>query len=180
MTETFVIVGCGSAKRPAELVPGTLRTKSWPAKDLYTSTYFRKKREFAEVVGDQWMILSAEHGLIPPGSEIRPYDTSIDDLDNEELDGLAFAIGCTLIEWIEWTRSDGTEVDRIVVLAGRRYLDPLRDRDVFTAGIEPRVVFQFQQLDLGGIGEQMAWLSKRIESADQHQTTLRSSPGGAE
>lgn len=179
MTETFVIVGCGSAKRPAELVPGTLRTKTWPAEDLYTSTYFSKKREFAEAVGDQWMILSAEHGLLPPGTEIHPYNTSIDDLDDEALDGLAFAVGCTLIEWVEWTRSDGTQIDRIVVLAGRRYVDPLRERDVFTAGIEPRVVFPFQQLDLGGIGEQMAWLSERIESGDQHQTTHPVFPGGA-
>ena len=37
MSKTLVVVGCGAAKRDEPTV----------AKDLYTSTYFQKKREFA-------------------------------------------------------------------------------------------------------------------------------------
>lgn len=168
----FVIVGCGSAKRDRELEPGTLRVQRYPAKDLYTSTYFEKKREYAETVGDQWMILSALHGLMPPGEEIKPYDVSIDDLDEERLGQLAHRVGMTLIEWVEWERQKGNEVEEIVVLAGRRYLDPLRKRETFHAGIEPQVVFPLQQNDLGGIGEQMAWLKDRAQAADHQQARL--------
>ena len=170
--KTFVIVGCGSAKRERELEPGTLRVKRYPAKDLYTSTYFGKKREYAETVGDQWMILSAEHGLFPPDEEIKPYDTTIDDLDDGQLDALAHRVGMTLIEWISWEQGEGNEVAEVIVLAGRSYIDPLRERETFHAGIEPRVTFPLQQRDLGGIGEQMSWLKERVESYQHHQTTL--------
>ncbi|WP_134672653.1 DUF6884 domain-containing protein [Halorussus marinus] len=172
MTKRFVIVGCGSAKRDRELEPGTLFEKRWPARDLYTSNYFGLKREYAEERGDQWMILSALHGLIPPTEEIKPYDVTIDDLDDARLDQLAHRVGMTLIEWVEWECNEGNEVEEIAVLAGRKYLDPLRERDAFSAGIGPRVVFPLQQADLGGIGEQMHWLKERVEASQQKQTTL--------
>jgi len=179
VSETFVIVGCGSAKRDRELEPGTLRVKRYPAKDLYTSTYFQKKRAYAETVGDQWIILSALHGLLPPDEQIKPYDVSIDDLDDDRLDRLAHRIGMTLIEWIEWERGEGRDVDEVVVLAGRSYLDPLRERDVFQAGVDVPVSFPFQQNDLDGIGEQMGWLADRVAAASQDQQTLIADGGDA-
>lgn len=178
MTETFVVVGCGAAKQPRELEPGTLRVRRYPARDLYTSTYFGLKRRYAETRGDQWMILSAEHGLLPPDEEIKPYDRTIQDLDDEGLDALAHRVGMTLIEWIEWERSNGTRVEEIVVLAGKSYVDPLRERDVFSAGVTPRVEYPFQQLDLGGIGEQMAWLKERVEAGGRQQSFAGVSEGG--
>lgn len=39
--------------------------------------------------------------------------------------------------------------------------------------------FRAAPVDLGGIGEQMAWLSERIEAADQRQTSLADEFGGA-
>lgn len=171
MGERFVIVGCGKAKREPELVDGQLRVRRWPAKELYTSTYFAKKGEYGEVVGDQWMILSAEHGLLPPDERIEPYETSIDDLDEEELDRLAHAVGMELVEWVAWEQSKGVDVDEIVVLAGRRYLESLRDREAFYVP-EARVIYPFQQLDLGGIGEQMAWLTERVKAEDAGQALL--------
>lgn len=168
----YVIVGCGSAKRDRELVPGKLRVKRYPAKDLYTSTYFQKKREYAETVGDQWMILSALHGLLPPGEEIKPYNVSIDDLDEERLDNLAHRVGMTLIEWVSWEQQKDNVIEEIVVLAGKKYLEPLREREAFHAGVEPRVTFPLQQNDLGGIGEQMSWLDDRVEAESHEQTGL--------
>lgn len=164
--QTFVIVGCGAAKREKS------RGKRWPAKDLYTSTYFGKKREYAETVGDQWMILSAKHGLVPPGENLRPYDTSINDLGERALDELAHEVGMELIEWVAWAQSNDVS-PRLVVLAGRKYLDPLRQREAFsTAGVERGIQYPLQQNDLGGIGEQMAWLEDRVEASTQHQPTL--------
>jgi hypothetical protein len=158
---TLVIVGCGSAKRDN-------RGRRVPARDLYTSTYFEKKRDYAESVGDEWMILSAKHGLIAPESKFSTYDTSIDDLGGDELDALAHQVGMTLIDWAAY----GGDVERVAVLAGKRYLQPLRMRDAFSAGVSARVVYPLQQNDLGGIGEQMAWLGERADAADHQQVRL--------
>ena len=166
VSQTFVIVGCGAAKRDGG------HGQRYPARDLYTSTYFQKKREYAETVGDQWMILSAEHGLLSPFQEISPYETSIDDLDDDALRELSFAIGIELIEWITWEEANGGAVEKVVVLAGKRYIQPLRERETFSAGINPRVVYPLQQNGLGGIGEQMSWLDEKIEEARQEQSSL--------
>lgn len=168
----FVIVGCGAAKQPRELVPGKLRVKRYPLRELYTSTYFQKKREYAETFGDQWAVLSALHGLRHPDEEFEPYDVSIDDLDEAGLDDLAHRVGSVLIEWTHW---ETAPVEEVVVLAGKKYLDPLRERDAFSAGIESRVTFPLQQNDLGGIGEQMAWLDERVSAGQHRQTRLDSS-----
>lgn len=151
-SQTFVIVGCGASKAD----------ESVEARDLYTSTYFAKKREYAEVLGDDWRILSAEHGLIDPEETVDPYETSIDDLDGAELDELAHDLGIALIEWAEVAGAD-----EVVVLAGRKYIDPLRKREAFHAGISAQVRFPLQQNALSGIGEQMAWLGDRVENGQQ-------------
>ena len=141
-------------------------------KDLYTSSYFSLKRRYAEEIGDFWSILSAEHGLLPPTKEILPYETSIDDLDEDQRDHLAHSVGMDLIDWIADFASQEIEVERVVVLAGRSYLDPLRSRDTFSSGISPRVDYPLQQGDLGGIGQQMSWLKDRVESQQYEQSKL--------
>ena len=58
------LVSCVKTKRPEPTVP----------KDLYTSDYFRKMRQYAEQEHDDWWILSAKHGLLDPdGEPIEPY-----------------------------------------------------------------------------------------------------------
>ncbi|WP_332843432.1 DUF6884 domain-containing protein [Haloarcula laminariae] len=76
----FVLIGCGAAKasEPVE------------ARDLYTSSYFAVKRQYAEAAvqwagtadrrANAWAILSAEHAVLPPRLEVDPYDTTIEDL----------------------------------------------------------------------------------------------------
>jgi len=159
--QTLVVVGCGAAKRS--------RNFRYEARQLYTSTYFKKKREYADAVGDQWAILSAEHGLLAPTEKVKPYETSIDDLDAEALDELAHEVGMDLTDWVHWvlTQGDEVDVDRIVVLAGKRYLEPLRERDVFETGFDVSVEYPLQQSDLGGIGEQMSWLKECTEAVQQ-------------
>lgn len=105
---TFVLVGCGAAKRdpsdpvdvheaaigPDESVGPTWTDETgpaWEAQDLYTSTYFQTKREFAEAAtqwardrdGWAWSILSAEHHIVRPSKPLKPYDTTIDDLGDD-------------------------------------------------------------------------------------------------
>lgn len=159
-TNAFVIVGCGSAKQdtPAE------------AQHLYTSTYFAKKREYAVEFGDNWRVISAEHGLIKPDTIIEPYDTHITDLTEDELDALAHTVGITLIDWIAETIAANAPVSEIIILAGRSYLDPLQERDTFSAGIEPTVTYPLQQNQLSGIGEQMSWINDRLNTCNSQST----------
>jgi hypothetical protein len=62
-----VLVGCVSQKN---LQPA-------PARDLYRSELFRRRRLWAEASGRPWWIVSAEYGLVAPDDVIAPYDTRI-------------------------------------------------------------------------------------------------------
>lgn len=168
--QTLVIVGCGAAKRPRELVPGTLRVKRYPAKAVYTSGFSTVKSRFAEAVGDDWMILSAEHGLLAPDEEIAPYDTTIDDLARDELADLADAVCDDLRTWIDWGVAEGQTVERVVVLLGRRYRDPLEARGAFE--VEPHVEHPLQNPEFGGIGDQMNWMNQQIDAHQQSETNI--------
>ncbi len=65
----LVLIGCVASKLPA----------SAPAKDLYTSALWMKRRTYAEQSGGPWAILSAEHGLVQPDQVISPYDRYLED-----------------------------------------------------------------------------------------------------
>ena len=83
----FVLVGCGAAKS----------SETVEARDLYTSSYFVVKRQYAEAAvqwagtadrrANSWGILSAEHGVLPPRLEVDPYDTTIEDLRDVPIAG---------------------------------------------------------------------------------------------
>ena len=62
-----LLLGCvkGKGPRPA------------PARDLYTSDLFRKRRAYAVAAGHPWFILSALHGLVAPDDVLEPYDMAL-------------------------------------------------------------------------------------------------------
>ena len=139
-TNTVVLVGCGKAKKD---------TKA-KARDLYTSSYFQSKREFAETA-DEWYILSAEYRIVDPERELEPYDVTMTDYTSDEREYWAETVN-TQAKW----RFDNDAT--VIVLAGRSYTDPLRDQPQFEDAIYP-----FD--NTSGMGKQMGWL------ADE-QTTL--------
>lgn len=65
----LVLVGCVKTKG----------SHASPAKDLYVSPMFQRRRRYAEAGGTPWYILSAEHGLLDPGTVIEPYDVYLAD-----------------------------------------------------------------------------------------------------
>lgn len=145
----LVLVGCGAAKRDEPAA----------ACDLYTSTYFALKREYAETVGDEWSILSAEHGLVRPSKVIEPYDTVVDDVDAHEW---ALNVRASLDAVVEVLRKRDQFDVTVTVLAGSSYVDPLRD------GLDRRtfeVRYPFDETS--GIGDQMGWLSTAVEERGQ-------------
>ena len=86
------------------------------ARDLYRGRLFRAARRYAERQGDWWFILSAKHGLVEPATVLEPYDLSLDELTARE----RRAWGRAIVDRLNVGRGDYA-----VMLAGRRYVDPI-------------------------------------------------------
>lgn len=172
----LVAVGCSGSKHdPDDPVP---------ARTLYRGPYWTCKRRYAEAAGDEWRILSAEHGLLAPGDRIDYYQRTPDDLrgipvDSDDrlptgeavttfLDQWAADVYHRLTDWI-WLSAGSVETPpvELEVLLGRKYRDPLEDRRVFDALSAPgdlTVSFPFQDHGFDGNGEQMAWMNEQAEA----------------
>jgi hypothetical protein len=81
-----ILIGCVSQKNEIPM----------PAKDLYRSELFRRRRLWAESSGKPWWIISAEYGLVDPDQEIRPYDTRIGKLSPDARQRLARQVASAL------------------------------------------------------------------------------------
>lgn len=147
--KTIVLVGCGSAKTD----------EPRPARELYTSTYFAKKRRYAELVGDRWAVLSAEHMILHPGHETEPYDTSMDDV--EDLGEWADGVMGGLYAMVDVVRAEHLMESvsiELEILAGQDYVEPLRSR---FSSMRWTVRYPFDETC--GIGEQHQWLTEQLE-----------------
>jgi hypothetical protein len=139
--ETVILIGCVSRKtmRPA------------PARDLYVSDLFRKRRSYAEASGRPWLIVSALYGVLDPDETITPYDFTLKRVGRRER-----------AAWGELVASQLEQ--RLGVLAGRTfelhagvtYVEPIRDA-LSTSGA--RLVTPLEGL---GIGMQLHWYSSLL------------------
>jgi hypothetical protein len=162
----LALVGCGKAKREVTGNPNHANNQ-YRAAALYASVYFRLKREYAERMCDYWRILSAKHGLYHPFCIMRPYDVQLtpsgfegdDEPLFESVDAWAEAVLGDVDEMLRYCERGNDTVDEIVVLAGRAYADPLRDR---LAELDADVHYPFDATS--GIGEQMGWLKAHTDS----------------
>jgi Family of unknown function (DUF6884) len=129
---------------------GCVKTKvahAAPAKDLYDSALWRKRRRYAESTGMPWAILSAEHGMVDPETILQPYDRYLGS------ESTAFRR--------QWSESAATQVlcrlrelglRMVEVHAGSAYLDNgLRNR-LRSASVE--ILLPVRGLS---IGQQLAW-----------------------
>lgn len=118
------------------------------ARELYTSPWFRKAREYVERIGQPWFLLSARHGLLKPDAMIRPYDQSLEAMPRAARRRWADRI-------LEQLAAHVGAGDTVVLLAGqlyREFIEPdLRDREVSV------------EVPLEGmrIGEQLAWFDRQ-------------------
>ena len=145
---TIAIVGYGSQKNALE------DEQAVRIDQLYTSTYFQLKREYAQACCDDYYILSAKFGLVPPKALVaESYDLTVHDLDDD-----------TLAKWVARIDDRLAAIDpdaTLVVLAGQAYINPLRDA---LDDAPPDVFYPFA--DTGGTGEQMGWLNREMETAE--------------
>jgi len=121
------------------------------ARDLYQSPLFRLSRTYVEQRCEQWVILSAKHGLVFPDEVVEPYDQALADLDR--------------LAWVAWCLSTRQQiVDRLdtqgpfLVLAGARYQGAVTDLPV----VDP-----LQGLP---IGKQLAFLKQAVQ---MHRSSRR-------
>ena len=120
-------VGTDENRMEADLVliacVKTKRSETAKAKDLYTSSLFRKERNYAEGTGLPWYILSAEYGLVDPEQEIAPYERNLGD------ESLKYRRewGAKVVSDLEQTAGD-LSGKIIEIHAGVNYLQPLRSR----------------------------------------------------
>ncbi len=69
-----LLVGCVATKRDRPM----------PAKDLYASDLFARRRRYAERSRRPWFILSALYGLVEPDRVIEPYDLALASLSPDQ------------------------------------------------------------------------------------------------
>lgn len=139
MSKTIILVSCVSKKR---LIPS-------PASELYISDWFLKASDFARKYGDEWFILSAKYGLLPPDKVISPYNET---LNTMSLDARR-----------SWTRRVFQDLEknlekgnRVVFLAGAAYREFLIP-SIRGLGCEISIPMEGFR-----IGEQMQWLNHQL------------------
>lgn len=151
-TPRVAFVGCGAAKADVD--------DPVPAKDLYTSSYFSLKREYAETTCDDWYIVSAEHGLLSPDDEIELYDASlVPDDDSFIGDYQAGKWSVRTSQEISTALSLWTYTTTAVLLLGQNYQEHLEDWAFATIR---HVETPFE--DTSGLMDQMGWLRDEIDN----------------
>ena len=140
---TIYLVSCVSKKKRGKHL----------AKDIYDSPWFKKARVYVEQRlqhADRWFILSAKHGLLDPDDAIEPYEKTLTRMKKEDRRNWAEQV-------INRLTSFTKQVDRIVILAGKRYRELLYD--------ELSAICQYIEIPMEGmrIGEQLRWLTQQID-----------------
>lgn len=144
---TLVIVGCGEMKASV----------ACEARDLYLSTLFRLARAYAEVAGDDWLIMSAKHGLVAPDKVLEPYDFTIVGKGKHERMALRHCVQADFAGYV-MSHADiasGRKVEglRVVALVGKVYAEILK-----LTGMRDILEFPLDGLQ---IGERQAWLKSQ-------------------
>src|SRR5260370_33801740 len=131
---TLVIVPCGKSKI-WDRKPGIGPT---PARDAYTGNPFKLNREYAEVVGGKWIILSAKYGFIQPEFRIENYNVTFNKKSSMPVSM------STLQAQIHANRL--WDFDMIVVLGGKQYRTVVEKA---FSGLSVTLQFPFSGLPLG-------------------------------
>jgi hypothetical protein len=136
LTGAVVLVSCVKSKL----------SRSAPARELYTSTWFEKVRYIVEASGARWFVLSSRYGLVAPNVEIAPYEYTLNSLGVSERQAWAADVLKAFFPLL-------TNEKRVVMFAGDRYreflVEPLERH-----GITVEVPMAHLRR-----GEQLSWLS---------------------
>jgi hypothetical protein len=137
---TAILLGCVSQKR---------RERA-PAKELYSSQLWKRRRRYAAASGRPWLILSALHGLVDPDDLLDPYDLALAQL--------------SAVERRAWgERVVDALADRFVVLTGAVFeVHAGSDYRTAIAGpLERHGAAIYVPLAHLRLGQQLAWYAAR-------------------
>jgi hypothetical protein len=140
----IALVGCVKSKRNG----------THPARDLYVSALFGKRRGYVEAAGLRWWILSAKHGLVRPDEPLAKYDETLNDMSSIERHAWGEKVLAQLRR--ELPDLDGWTVE---IHAGGRYVDAIRP------GLLERGAHVLVPTAGKGLGEQLAFYGKARPSA---------------
>lgn len=138
----FILISCVSQK---------LKKKS-QARDLYISDWFSKAKTYADILGDQWMILSAKHGLLEPETMIEPYERSLYECKREERKIWAKKVAGEIESKIPFGST-------IIILAGNIY------REFLIPLLEENYSIEIPMKGLK-IGQQKSFLKEKIKDVE--------------
>jgi hypothetical protein len=121
---------------------------TFKAKELYNSPWFHKVLSIVEKMGDEWHIISAEHGLLDPNQIISDYDTTLLKMRKYEREEWAEKV---LQKFLPKVKSG----DKVIMLAGKYYREFLEE-----ALIRKGVTIEVPTKHLT-TGKQLEWLDQQ-------------------
>ncbi len=130
-----------------------------PARDLYTSPWFRKARAYADRTGRPWFVLSAKYGLIHPRDVIEPYDLTLNAMRKADRRKWASRVLTQLEPHLD-------DAKAVVFLAGQRY------RKCLKPSLRSRGLIVYVPMEGLRIGEQLRWLTKELPMAERLADTM--------
>lgn len=131
----MILIQCTKTKRP----------NAAKAKNLYDeSSYFRKMRNYAQLTGEMWFILSAKHGLVDPETELEPYDE----------------YGLSKQQAVEIAKDVAQQTNYVQIIGGKDYTNPL------TPELEARGVDVVELCRGMRIGKRQQMLAQKINELE--------------
>ncbi len=123
------------------------------AENMYISPLFKKAIAYAKSLRpDNIFILSAKHVLLPLDKVIEPYDKTLNDMGADEVKEWS-------VQVLKGLKSHGysLENDKFIFLAGSKYKKYL----------EPEMKHYSAPMEHLRIGQQMAWLGKKVKNVKE-------------
>lgn len=143
-----VLVSCGKKKLD----------HSAKAADLYQGNLFRAAREYAEIEGVEWWVISALYGLVDPDQPIGPYNVTMRDLTPMQRAAWGLRACADLIDALHEPVTSLTDLE-VEIHAGAAYADylvgPLHAFGVKTS----------QPLRGLGTGQRLSWYRRHHDHA---------------
>lgn len=140
MRKTICLVSCVAKKLDG----------AHPAHILYSpSTFFKAQQSYAESHADSWLILSALHGVVHPTDIIEKYNMTLKNMKKPD----RMMWGEKVIHQLNNIIQD----ERLIVLAGKAYKDPIQQW-LDTHDVD------YPLVGVGGIGSQVQWLQRNTKT----------------
>jgi hypothetical protein len=149
-TASILLIGCVKGKAD------TAR----PARELYTSPLFARRRAFAEAADVPWFILSSQWGLVAPEQVLAPYDLYLGDQPQSYRRAWGQFVAEQLSLRVPFVRDTCVEVH-----AGQVYIEAIR------GPLTERGVRLVNPVKAGSQGEMLQWY-------DSHAPASASEPDG--